>query len=234
MPQPGKPNPRGEDWLVRKVQELEQKIQQLSAANPFRVMGIRPKDGGTDLDGFVNINGALEVNGASEFNGALEVNGVSEFNGALSINGPLRLQPGSIENDVLANPVDADTATAFSNTHGYTTTPTVIETASFTVPAGFTQAMVTCSAVAQGRNSTASADYLYVQAVIDGFTGGEIFTSAAAGESIAVTAPLYHVVTGLTAGQVLNASVMARTNTGAWATSSANLAIVYAQVLFLR
>jgi hypothetical protein len=45
---------RGEDWLVRKVQELERTVQQLGAANPFSTMGISPKPGGIDVNGFVN------------------------------------------------------------------------------------------------------------------------------------------------------------------------------------
>lgn len=52
--QPGQFAPRGEDWLVREVQNLRADFQRLAAANPFASMGIRPKEGGIDVDGFIN------------------------------------------------------------------------------------------------------------------------------------------------------------------------------------
>ena len=52
--QPGQFAPRGEDWLVREVQTLRQELNQLRAANPFGAMGISPKPGGIDVNGFVN------------------------------------------------------------------------------------------------------------------------------------------------------------------------------------
>jgi hypothetical protein len=54
MAQPGKPNPRGEDWLVRRLQDLERTVKGNAAANPFGPMGIIPKQGGIDVRGFVN------------------------------------------------------------------------------------------------------------------------------------------------------------------------------------
>jgi hypothetical protein len=55
MAQPGmfKP-PNDEGWIGRKLQELEQQLNQLRAANPFATMGINPKPGGIDVNGFVN------------------------------------------------------------------------------------------------------------------------------------------------------------------------------------
>lgn len=41
------------DWVVRKVQELERKINEQAAANPFTPMGISPKAGGIDVVGFL-------------------------------------------------------------------------------------------------------------------------------------------------------------------------------------
>jgi hypothetical protein len=54
MPQPGKLNPRGEDWLVRRLQDLERTVKENAAANPFGPMGISPKPGGIDVAGFIN------------------------------------------------------------------------------------------------------------------------------------------------------------------------------------
>lgn len=87
MAQPGQFQPRGEDWLVRKVQELEARVARNEAANVFGLTGITPKDGGTDLDGFVNVNGEMTVNGAMEVNGTMEVAGDADFTGNTTIGG---------------------------------------------------------------------------------------------------------------------------------------------------
>lgn len=52
--QPGQFQPRGEDWLVRKIQELEAEVKRQAAANPFSTMGIAPKEGGIDVAGYIN------------------------------------------------------------------------------------------------------------------------------------------------------------------------------------
>ena len=56
MGQPGIPGSsvQGDDWLVRRVQQLERDLQRLAAANPFATMGISPKDGGIDVVGFLH------------------------------------------------------------------------------------------------------------------------------------------------------------------------------------
>lgn len=54
MGQPGQFAPRGEDWIARELQSLRRDVQQLAAANPFATMGITPKTGGIDVDGFIN------------------------------------------------------------------------------------------------------------------------------------------------------------------------------------
>lgn len=52
--QPGTFQPRGEDWIGRELQALRGDLQRLAAANPFAAMGISPKPGGIDVNGFVN------------------------------------------------------------------------------------------------------------------------------------------------------------------------------------
>ncbi|MEV8148743.1 tail fiber domain-containing protein [Arthrobacter sp. NPDC080073] len=42
-----------ENWLVRKVQELERRLNEQAAADPFGPMGISPKAGGIDVVGFL-------------------------------------------------------------------------------------------------------------------------------------------------------------------------------------
>lgn len=93
MPQPGQFAPRGEDEWVRRVQDLEARLQRIEAANVFGLTGITPKDGGTDLDGFVNINGPLAVTGNADFTGNVHIGGT------------LDLPAGIINNDALSDPI---------------------------------------------------------------------------------------------------------------------------------
>lgn len=53
--QPGKFQPRGEDWLVRRLQELEARVQRNEAANPFGPMGIKPVVGGFNVTGTIGL-----------------------------------------------------------------------------------------------------------------------------------------------------------------------------------
>lgn len=52
--QPGQFNPRNEDYLIRELQKLRADLDRLAAANPFSAMGITPKTGGIDVNGFIN------------------------------------------------------------------------------------------------------------------------------------------------------------------------------------
>jgi hypothetical protein len=52
--QPGQFQPRGEDFLIRMVQDLAARVARNEAANPFASMGISPKAGGIDVNGYVN------------------------------------------------------------------------------------------------------------------------------------------------------------------------------------
>lgn len=54
MPQPGKYNSRNEDWIPRELADIRRELQQLRAANPFGLTRITPKDGGIDVNGFIN------------------------------------------------------------------------------------------------------------------------------------------------------------------------------------
>lgn len=222
MPQPGTFQPRGEDAFIRRVQDLERTVKELAAANPFGTMGLRPRDGGTEFDGYVTINGPLTVSGESQ------------ISGSLSIEGPLHLQPGSVENDALTNPVEIGTASNGINNYAIDTTSTVRATVTLTVPEGFTQAVVTANPTAMGHNSTATPDYLYVMAVVQGISGGELYTSATAGLGAGLAAPFHTTLTGLTGGQAITVGVATRAGLNPWPASTANQANIYATAIFLR
>lgn len=234
MAQPGMPSARGEDALIRRIQQLERDMVELRAANIFGRTGITPKDGGTDFDGYVTVNGLIVVNGASTFNGPLVVNGGSTFNGAMAVTGTLSLPAGIIGNDALANPLTTGSAGMTASNQSFTTTPTQYGTELITVPAGFTRAVVMNGVSAGGTNSGAGGDYLYVAAGINGVPGGEMPSYANAGFYASGSAFGVRTLTGLTAGSSISVSVQVRTNSGAWAAAGANIVNVNALALFYR
>jgi hypothetical protein len=214
MGQPGQFQPRGEDWMVRELQTLRRELNELRAANVFGRTGIMPRDGGTDFEGYVNINGEGVINGP------LEVNGDSEFNGSLSINGPLFLQPGSIENDALTNPIKFDVGVN-DTTAGLNVTlaEQTVCTFTLTVPTGFTQGFVSGFGSVGIMNPTAANSSIGGRVYIDrpngqGPTWGpRRFQQALAGAD-ASTFPLKQtLVTGLSGGQEITCRLVVL-NTG--------------------
>jgi len=212
--QPGqfKP-PNDESWMVRKLQELERTVQQLAAANVFGLTGIRPKDGGTDLDGFVNINGDATINGP------LEVNGESEFNGSLSINGPLNLQPGSIQNDALTNPVEFFAGFNDNDALTITLSETNLCTFTVTIPDGFSRAFIVAYGSIGIMNPTGANSSIGGRVYIDrpngaGPTWGPRRFQQANANADASTFPFKQTtVTGLSGGQTITCRLVGL-NTG--------------------
>jgi hypothetical protein len=211
MPQPGKPNPRGEDWLVRRLQDLERKLLELRAANPFGPMGISPRPGGMVVEGYQTVNGPMTITGS------------------------LDLPPASISDDALANPVQFRTASNGITDYAIETTSTVRASVTLTVPdGGFSQALVVANATAMGTNSGTDADYLYVSAVVQAVNGGELYASAPAGLGAGLAAPFHTTLTGLTSGQIINVGVATRAGLAAWAAAPANQASIAATAIFLK
>lgn len=202
--------PHSEDFLIRRLQDLERAVQQLAAANPFGLSGLRLQNGGMVVEGYQT------VNGPATFTGSLD------------------LPAGSVQNDALANPVQIDTASNGVDGEAITTTSTVRASVALTVPAGMTQAIVLTTATGMGENSTTASDYLYVSAVVEGINGGELYTSAAAGLGASLAAPFNTTLTGLTDGQEITVGVATRTGTAAWDASTANQASIAVTVMYLR
>jgi hypothetical protein len=220
--QPGSFQPKGEDWMVREVQALRSELNQLRAANVFGLTGIKPKDGGTDLDGFVNINGPLEVNGNSA------------INGTMAINGPLILQPGSIENDALTSPIEIGQTSASETNFATALTDEDRAVTTIAIPAGYTQALVLCIVTAGVINSSGSIDFLFLSASINGSKSRELYSQAPAGGAAPpITTSKSSLLTGLSGGVItLAAAVHSQANT--WSANASSRAYVEAQAIFLR
>lgn len=208
--QPGQFSPRGEDWIGREIADLKRQIRELAAANVFGTMGLRPKDGGTEFDGYVTINGDATITGS------------------------LSLPAGIINNDALANPLESATAANGINNYEISTTSTVRVSVSLAVPEGFTEAIVIANPTAMGLNGTTAPDYLYVQAVVQTVNGGELYSAAPNGLGAGLAAPFHTTLTGLSGGDAITVGVATRAGLNPWAASTANQANIYATAIFLR
>ena len=235
MPQPGQFNPSGEDAIIRRLQELERKYNELSAANPFKAMGIQPKPDGLIVDGYETVNGPLDVNGTMNVDGPQTVNGNSVFNGAMWINGPLNLQPGSIQNDSLASPSTSVASHAQADSFSITTGANVEKLrATITVPAGFTKAAVYGTATMSVFNNSGSLDSCYLAFRVNGGqVGWSNQVGAPASQRVLAVAAGSGVITGLNGGTIY-VSADASTGVNAWNVDNNNTINIDAMVTFYR
>lgn len=224
--QPGLPGSQfpSEDALIRRLKDLERDVQQLRSANQLGAAGIRAVDGGIVVEGSETVNGPLAINGDSTINGPLEVNGTmdvngnSEFNGSLSINGPLNLQPGSIQNDALTNPIKIDVGVNDNDALTVTLSEATVCMFNLAVPAGFTQGFVSGFGSVGIMNPTGANSSIGGRVYIDRPVGGSTwgprrFQQALAGAD-ASTFPLKQtLVTGLSGGQTITCRLVVL-NTG--------------------
>jgi len=228
--QPGSFQPKGEDWMVRELQDIKAKIQRIEAANVFGLTGIKPRDGGTDLDGYVNINGPLSVTGA------MDVTGNADFTGNVRIGGTLELPNGIIGNDALAAPVYPAVYHADIQNISITSGANVeILGVDVVVPSGYTQALVSLTATMNMTNNSASTDLAYLGANINGLSPGwATVVSATVGQAIALSNNVVALVTGLSGGSFrLTGKASSGANT--WpAAGSSNVMNLNATVQFLR
>ena len=109
-------------------------------------------------------------------------------------------------------------------------------TFNFTVPAGFTRALISASAQDIGVNSTAGIDYLssFVEIGAGGPEASWPGGAVAAGYRGASCALMTTTLTGLTTGQTIAISSQPFTFTGAWASDARNATGVIATCLWLR
>lgn len=224
MAQPGQFKPPGdENWMGRELADIKARMQRLEAANVFGLTGIKPKAGGTDLDGFVNVNGPLTVNGNST------------FNGAMSITGALNLPAGIIGNDALANPSTSVASHAQADSFSITTGANVEKLrATITVPAGFTKAAVYGTAAMSVFNNSGSLDSCYLAFRVNGAqVGWSNQVGAPASQRVFSAAAGAGLISGLSGGTIY-VSADASTGVNAWSTDANNTLNIDAIVTFYR
>lgn len=156
--------PAGVDFLVRRLRDLERRLQMMEAARGLESASI---GGGALQSGNY---GAGVAGWALNGDGNLEVNDIT-------------LRGGIIGNDALTDPVDASYAQGSVLANGYSgVTGTVAFSYSIAKPAGFTTGILNFGISAAALNSTADIDYLSVGALIGGIEAGTRYQNYAAGE----------------------------------------------------
>ncbi len=226
--QPGQFAPKGEDHLIRRIQDLERTVQQLAAANPFASMGVKPMPDGLIVEGYETVNGPLTVNGA------MEVNGDSVFNGAMSIAGALNLPAGIIGNDALTSPSTPVASHAQADSFSITTGANVEKLrATITVPAGFTKAAVYGTATMSVYNNT-TLDTCYLAFRVNGAqVGWSNQVGAPASQRVLSVAAGAGLISGLSGGTIY-LSAEASTNVNTWSADANNTLNIDALVTFYR
>lgn len=219
--------PKDESYLIRRIEALETFVKQSLAASVLRAATIS--------------GGAGQGLRTEDFNGTsfASPGTVGNYFGADgAVLGNLFLRPGTVNNDALVSPVSPVSIHADAQSFTLSTTMTVKATATVTVPAGFSTALVFAVSQVTARNSTSVQDYLSVGIAI---AGTPVAGWAASMDALA-TASVHPVVTGTAGGSAFltglgsSFTVQARALSGgaAWASDVFNTANIDAQILFLR
>lgn len=242
---PGANLPPGDDAIIRRIQELERAVRELSAANPLATAGLVPSpnlltvQGGLTVAGTETVSGNLNVTGTETVGGNLNVTGSETVSGTLNVTGPmtvggtLSLPNGIINNAALASPVVFGSVGASQTNFSVPSAGGAYAFTNITVPAGYSQATVHLTVDASIYNTSGVGDYVYVSANINGVTGGEAACWVPNGYQISIAASGIRTMTGL-GGGAFPVSVHVRTGSATMPTQAANIANLNAVALFLR
>lgn len=217
--------------LLRRMDGLQEQINDLQRAAPARSMSITGADGSKitfDPESIQGFNGLQDL----MFRLA-SADGTALFKGPVVIEGTLSLPAGIIDNDALSSPLQPGSAGLTDSNFAVMTAPTVRAQASIAVPAGYSRAMVMNGVAAGATNNSASHDFLYVAASINGTGGGETLTTVYTGTYGSASAWAIRTLTGLNGGNI-TVETRVRSGNAAWAASVANSANTNALALFLR
>ena len=226
--------------LKRQMRDLERQIREMRAERRLESATIGA--GGLTVKGgkiavVDPVTGAtlalLDASGLT-VNGNAAFGGNTTIGGNLAVTGTLSLPAGIINNDALAQPVSPKVAHGSGDSFGVTNgSGDVVATATVTVPAGFTRALVIAVASVSAFNTSASHDSLFASAIVDGGGSGWLNpTDVEPSRLTTVTNAATALLTGL--GSSFTVQALAATNTANWSAYGGNVANIDATVLFLR
>jgi hypothetical protein len=211
MASPGNPSsqiPPGEDHVMRRLADIERYLRELT---PSVARSIAPT--------VARLDAADVANAAQDAATAANVAAIAANVASI--------------NTLIGTQVQVANATGASNGMAITVADADLATASITVPAGYSQALVFLAVTTGAYNNTATYAYLYIEAVINGVatrlstmpaTGPGDFTTVATAKSVTLT--------GLSGGTI-SLAARVRCDNG-WAADASNRAYSEAIVVFLR
>lgn len=187
--------------LIDAVAGLRRDLRE-STSNLLSTAGIFVTRAGMRIGSSLTVEGDLDVTGDAAFSGDTVIGGNATITGTLS------LPAGIIDNDALTSPVTFDSDR--QSEYGFSTATTEANRAmsSVTVPAGYTQALVTVFASCLVKNTTASTQYVYLRARVE--TSGGAFQyslrqqiTLSAGFWGTLIVPMIAAFPGLTGGDII-------------------------------
>ena len=212
--------------------------QTRQAARQARTSAFALSGTAVTAEGVVTVDGELDINGPLAVHGTATFDGDTTIGGNAAITGTLSLPAGIIDNAALTSPV-VPQKVYFTATHTLTAATQTVATSTFTVPAGFTTALVSVSARAYATNQNTSGgadglggDYFGIAPTVGAVVGGAtnfVKGSNGYGECVALASDL---LTGLTPGGTFTIPVTAATNYFTWTTGIG--VVVSGTILWLR
>jgi len=236
---------RNDGDLMRTIQDMQRDIRELRAQNILATAGITTQPDGITVGGALNVTGSetvtgsLTVSGSETVTGSIDVKGPATFEGTTtiggnaSITGTLSLPAGIIGNDALTSPL-SPLATHVGNSNFGLPTGSFVQVASATisVPAGYTQALVFAMATMHAFNDGTTGD-AYLSVNIDGTAiGAASQTTADASQGVIIPATGTHLLTGL--GSSFSVTVGAKASPNAWGANVVNFVNLDVMTIFLR
>ena len=221
--------------LKRNVGDVKGQQKRQQNSSPFSGTAFSvPAPGVTNVEGdLVFTDGEARSGNFSTYSTGwrLPQNGTPEFN-------DLRLRGGIIGNDALSNPVEPVAAHADASGFSASAAWSTVMTATVTVPAGFTRALILSLATnASVLNGSGSEDWLYVSANIPAYGGGlPGYVTSSPNVPAGNYGSAYDfrsvVLTGLSGSFTITGQVS--TDLGSWGSNASNTANLDASILFLR
>jgi len=211
--------------LQRYLRQQARKAQRQQQSSAFNLSGTSvTAPGEQTVDGSLNVTGNLEVSGHA------------------AITGTLSLPAGIINNDALASPVEVGSIYLDVTNFGLTTSWVSLASATVTVPAGFTSALVTVTGQVGANNphttggsNSAGGDYIYCRPFIGATFGNSLgaILLGSNGWAYDIT-PRSTVLTGLTGGGTFTVGVQGKVAFVNMAADAINEAVLSGDILWFR
>lgn len=240
----GNLTPGGDDYIVRKLRDLERQIVELRTARSLESAtigkgGITVKGGGSIKiagGGDLTIDGGDMIVDDGEARSGNFVHGSTGWRllptGNVEFN-DITLRGGIIGDDALENPVSPIAAHADTSGFAVPLVQAAIVTKTITVPAGFTRALVMASATLAAYNSSGAGDDLNLFVDIASATSGfVVYEGANAGALACITHSPAAVLSGL--GSSFQVRALVSTQIATWPSTAGNVCNLDVLALFLR